>query len=86
MTTDTSDKVQNQSSRQAMMASIRTKSFIESTDLSSDMLLDSAVVIGDTLMEMAQVLNRVTDKKPSVTHGNNKDNFLRLHSMRIAIL
>ena len=50
MTTNTSDRVQNQSSRQALMASIRARRFfIESTDSSSDMNPDSAVVIEDTL-------------------------------------
>ena len=49
MTNYTSDRVQNQSSRQALMASIRARrSFIESTDLTSDMNPDSAVVIEDT--------------------------------------
>ena len=50
MTTETSDRAQNQSSRQAMMASIRTRrSFIKRTDSSSDMNPDLAVVIEDTL-------------------------------------
>ena len=72
-TTDTSERVQNQSSRQAFMASIRARrSFIKSTDLSSDMNPDSAVVIEDALVQAAQALNRVNDKEPSVTHGDNK--------------
>ena len=76
MTTNTSDRVQNQSSRQALMPSIRARrSFIESTDLSSDMNPDSAVVVEDTLEKMTQVLNRATDEEPSVTHSGNKDNF-----------
>ena len=46
MANNMSDRVQNQSSRQVLMASIRARrSFIESTDLSSDMNTDSAVVI-----------------------------------------
>ena len=54
MTTNTSDRVQNQSSRQALMASIKARrSFITSTDLSSDMNPDSAVVIEDNLVKMA---------------------------------
>ena len=45
-TTEMSDRAQNQSSRQALMASTRArKSFIKSTDLGSDMNPDSAVVI-----------------------------------------
>ena len=76
MTTNMSDRVQNQSSRQALMASIRARrSFIESTDSRSDMNPDSAVVIEDTLVKMAQALNRVTDKEPSVTCSDNKDYF-----------
>ena len=35
---------------------------------------DSAVVIEDTLVIMAQALNRVTDKEPSVTHSGDQDN------------
>ena len=62
------------SSRQALMASIRPRRyFIESTDSSSDMNPDSAVVIEDTLVKMAQALNRVTDKEPSVTCNGNQD-------------
>ena len=68
MTTNMSDRVQNQSSGQALMASIRARRFfIESTDSSSDMNPDSAVVIDDTLVKMAQALNRVTDEEPNVT-------------------
>ena len=63
MTTDTSNRVQNQSSRQVLMASIRARrSFIKSTDSSPDMSPDSAVVIEDALMEMAQALIRVNDE------------------------
>ena len=62
------------SSRQALMASIRARRyFIESTDSSSDMNPDSAVVIEDTLVKMAQALNRVTDTEPSVTCNGNQD-------------
>ena len=76
MTTNTSDGVQNQSSKQALIASIRVRrSFIERTDLSSYINPDSAVVIEDTLVKMAQALNRVTDEDPNVTHSLNKDNF-----------
>ena len=54
MNTETSDRAQNQSSRQALMVSFRARrSFIESTDLSSDMNPDSAVVIEDALVLMA---------------------------------
>ena len=56
------------------MASIRARrSFIESTDSSSHMNPDSAVVIEDTLEKMTQALNRVTGKELSVTHNDNKD-------------
>ena len=75
-TTNTSERVQNQSSRQALVACIRARrTFIESPDLSSDRNPYSAVVIENTLMKMAQALNRDTDEEPSVTHSNNKDNF-----------
>ena len=58
------------------MASIRARrSFIDSTDLSSDMNHDSAVVIEDTLVKMAPALDRVTDKEPIVMCSNNKDYF-----------
>ena len=57
------------------MASIRARrSFIESTDLSSDMNPDSAMVIEDTLVKMAQAFNKVTDEEPSVTCSSNQDN------------
>ena len=76
MTTNMSDRVHNQSSSQALMAFSRARrSFIENTDSSSDMNPDSAVVIEDTLVKMAQALNRVTDEEPSVTCSDNKDNF-----------
>ena len=76
MITNTSDRVQNQSSRQALMASIRARrSFIDSTDSVSDMNSDSAVVIEISLVKMAQALNRGTDKEPSVSHSDNKDSF-----------
>ena len=49
------------------MTSIRARrSFIDSTDSSSDMNLDSAVVIENTVVKMAQALDRVTDEEPSV--------------------
>ena len=64
MITNTSNRVQNQSSRQALMASI-----------SSDMNPYSAVVIENTLVKTAQALNRDTNEEPSVTCSNNKDNF-----------
>ena len=35
---------------------------------------DSAVVIEDTLMKMAQALNRVTDEEPIVNHSGDQDN------------
>ena len=58
------------------MASIRARrSFIKSTDSSSDMNPDSAVIIEDTLVKMAQALNRITDEEPSVTQNGNQDNF-----------
>ena len=76
MNNNTSDRVQNQSPRQALMASIRARRFfIRSTDSSSDMNPDSAVVIEDVLEQMAQALNRVNDEEPSVTHSKNKDCF-----------
>ena len=76
MTTDMSIRVQNQSSRQALMASIRARrSFIESTDLSSGMNSDSAVVNEDALVQMVQDLNRVNDEEHSVTHSGNKEYF-----------
>ena len=48
MTTNMPDRVQNLSSRQALMASIKVRSLIKSTVLSSDMNPDSAVVIDNT--------------------------------------
>ena len=75
MTAYTSGRVQDQTYRQVLMASIRERrSVIESTDLSSDMNPDSAVVIEDTLVKMAQALKRVTDEETSVTHSSNQDN------------
>ena len=75
MTTYTSDRVQNQYSRQALMTSIKARrSFIESTDLSSGVNPDSAVVTEDTLVETAQALNRVTGEEPSVTCNSDQDN------------
>ena len=72
--TNMSDRVQNQSSRKALMAPIRARRyFIESTGSSSDMNPDSAVVIEDTFVKTTQALNRVTDEEPSVTCSNNKD-------------
>ena len=76
MITTMSDGVQNQSSRQALMASIRARrSFIDITDLSSDMNPDSAMVIENTLVKMAKALNRDIDEESSVTCSDNKDNF-----------
>ena len=76
MTTDTSDRVQNQYSMQVLMASIRARrSFIEHPNLSSDMNPDSAVVIEDTLVQMAQTVNRVNGKEPSITCSDNKEYF-----------
>ena len=72
--TEMSDRTQNQSSGQALMASIRARRyFIGSTDLSSDMNPDLAAVIEDTLAQMAQALNN--DEEPSVTHSDNKEYF-----------
>ena len=63
-----SDRAQNQSSKQALMASIRARrSLLESMGSSSDMNPDLAVVIEDDLAQMAQALNRVNDEEPSVT-------------------
>ena len=74
MTTNTSGRVQNQSSRQALVTSIRTgRSFMKSTDSSLDMNPDSVVFIKDTLVKMAQAFNRTTDEEPNVTHSNNTD-------------
>ena len=57
------------------MISIKARrSFIESIDSSSDMNPDSVVVTEDTLVKMAQTLNRVTDEEPSVTHRSDQDN------------
>ena len=68
--------VQRQSSRQALMASIRARrSFIENMDLSSDMNPDLAVVIEDALAQTAQAINRANDEKPSVTCSNSKEYF-----------
>ena len=50
-TTEMSDRAQNPSSRQALMASIKVRRFfIKSTVSSSDMNLDSAVLIEDALV------------------------------------
>ena len=58
------------------MTSIRARrSFIESTDLSSDMNPDTAVAIKDALVQTAQALNRVNDEDPSVIHSDNKEYF-----------
>ena len=73
---NTLDRVKTQSSREALMASIRARrSFIDSTDLSSEMNPDSAVAIKNTLEKMAQALNKDIDEEPSVTCNNNTDNF-----------
>ena len=80
MTTNTSDRVQNQSSRQALMASIKLRrSLIESTDLSSDMNPDSGVVIEDNVVKMVQAFNRVTDEEPSITHSGDQENLVGLN-------
>ena len=87
MATEMSDRVQNQSSRQALMASIRARiSFIKSMDSSSDMNPDLAVVIEDALVQMAQACNRVNDEEPSVTHSDIRNILMRHQSMRLAIL
>ena len=58
------------------MASIRARRFfIRSTDSSSDMNPDSAVVIEIALVQTAQALNRVNDEEPSLTCSNNKEYF-----------
>ena len=63
MSTNTSERVQNQSFRQALMASIRARrSFIESTDSSSDMNPVSAVVIEDTLVKQLKLLTELLMK------------------------
>ena len=65
MTTEISNRVQNQSSRQELMASIRARrSFIKSTDLSSDMNPNSAVVIEDTLVKQLKLLIELMMKSP----------------------
>ena len=75
MTTETSDRAQNQSSRQALMASIRARgSFIKSMDLSSDMNPDLAVVIEDTFAFTAQAINKAYDEELSETCSNKKEN------------
>ena len=57
------------------MASIRVRrSFIESTDLSSDMNSDLAVVIEDTLALMTEAINKANDKEPNVTRSDKKEN------------
>ena len=69
------------------MASIRARiSFIDSTDLSSGMNSDSPVVIADALEQMAQALNKVNDKEPSVTCSDNKEYLMRHQSIKIATL
>ena len=74
-TTEMSDRAQNKSSRQALMASIRARrSFIRSTDLSSDVNQDLAVVIEDALALMVEATNKANDKEPNVTHNDNKEN------------
>ena len=63
MTTEMSNGVHNQSSRQALMASIwARRSFIEITDLNSNMNPDLAVVIENPLVQMAQAFNKVNDE------------------------
>ena len=57
ITTQMSNRVHTQSSRQALMVSIKARrSFIKSMDSSSDMNPYLAVVIEDALMQMAQAL------------------------------
>ena len=75
-TTNMSNRIKNQSSRQALMASIRARrSLIKSTDSSSNMNPDSAVVIEYDLVQMVQALYRVNDEEPSVTCSDNKEYF-----------
>ena len=74
-TTEMSDRKQNQSSRQALMASIRARrSFIEGMDSSSDMNPYSAVVTEDALAFTAQAFNKTNDEELSGTHTNQKEN------------
>ena len=76
MTTEMSSWVQTQSSRQALMATIRAKrAFIKSMDSITDMNPYLAVVLDDALVWMVQALNRVNDEKPSVSHSDNKKYF-----------
>ena len=57
------------------MASIRARrSFIESTDLSSDMNLALVVVIEDALAFTAQAINKANDEELSEMHSNEKEN------------
>ena len=75
-TTEMLNRAQNQSSSQTLMASIRARrSLIESTDMSSDMNPDLAVVIEDALVQMAEAHNRVCDEVPNVIHSDNKEFF-----------
>ena len=75
MTIEMSDRAQNQSSRQALMPSIRARrSFIESMDLSLDMNPDLVVVIEGALALMAQAINKANDEEPSVTCSDNEEN------------
>ena len=74
MPSNTTERVQNQSFRQALMTLIRARRlFIESTDSSSDINPDSSVVIEDTLVKMVQAFTRVTYEEQSVTHSCNQD-------------
>ena len=76
MTTEISDRTQNQSSRQALMASIRARrSYIKSVDWSSDMDPDLAVVIEDALEFTAQAINKSNDKELSEMCSNKKENY-----------
>ena len=53
-----SNRVQNQSSRQALMVFIRARrSFIKGTDSSSDMNPDLVVIFEDALVQMAIIRN-----------------------------
>ena len=56
------------------MASIRARrSFIESTNSSSEMNTRFSCGYEDTLVKMAEALDRVTDEEPSITHSGIQD-------------
>ena len=46
--------------------------------MSSDLNPDSTVVIENTLVKTAQVLNRVTDEELSISHSDTKENSDRI--------